>query len=181
MPANRDIAASAGRPSMTPGRLEARSLDNPAAALGVAASYLMTRPAFARLTFGHWTRVLAGQVNRGHYVLVYEDGDVVGFAGWALASAEGAQAWLDGGADSTAEDGRTGDCIVVSAWAASTPEAHRVLVDHVRRVAAGKRAVYARRTYRDRRSRPVRLRVNQLAQHELAKPAERADCQAAMS
>jgi hemolysin-activating ACP:hemolysin acyltransferase len=176
-----DIGASAARP-IAPRRLEARTFDNAATALGIAASYLMTRPAFARLAFGHWTRVLAGQINRGHYVFVYQDDDVVGFAGWALASAQDAEAWLDGDSGSPPNGGRDGDCIVVNAWAASTPAAHRVLVDHVHRVAAGKRAVYAKRIYRDRRSRPLR-RVNQFAQQHsaAAAAAERPDYQQAMS
>jgi hemolysin-activating ACP:hemolysin acyltransferase len=188
MPMATDTApgASAARPVAPGGRLEARTLGDPATALGIAASYLMTRPAFARLAFGHWTRVLAGQINRGHYVFVYEKNEVVGFAGWALANAEDAQAWLDRDSASPPNEGRSGDCIVVNAWAASTPGAHRVLVDHVQRVAAGKRAVYAKRIYRDRRSRPLR-RVNQLAQQHhaaaaaAAAAAERPDVQRATS
>jgi len=169
-----DLEPSAGRTNAPDRRLRTRTFDNPAAALGIAVSYLMTRPAFARLAFGHWTRVLVGQINRGHYVFAYDADQVVGFAGWALAGADDAEAWLDGDAGARADGGRTGDCIVVNAWAANSPEAHRLLVDHVRRVAAGKRAVYAKRIYRDRRS-PTRLRVNHLVQQHLATAAERPD------
>ena len=41
-------------------------------ALGVAVSYLMAKPAFARLGFGHWAGVLTGQINRDHYFLVFD-------------------------------------------------------------------------------------------------------------
>ena len=37
------------------------------AALGLAVSHLMTKPAFANLKFGEWSRILVGQINRGHY------------------------------------------------------------------------------------------------------------------
>lgn len=36
--------------------------ENPAYALGLAVNYLMTSPAFTRQPFGHWARVLAGQI-----------------------------------------------------------------------------------------------------------------------
>ena len=145
-------------PDTPGGRLQLRRFDNAATALGTAVSYLMTTPAFARRAFGHWTRVLVGQINRGHYVFVYDADEVVGFAAWVLANAD-AEAWLDGEPDS-AGAGRTGDCIVVNAGAASTPAAHRLLLDHLHQVAAGKRAVCARRICRDRRARPIRLRIN---------------------
>ncbi len=45
---------------------------------------LMTKPAFANLRFGDWSRILAGQINRGHYALVVDKtNNVHGFAGWA--------------------------------------------------------------------------------------------------
>jgi hemolysin-activating ACP:hemolysin acyltransferase len=137
-------------------RLRLRQSDNAATALGVAVSYLMTRPAFARLTFGHWSRVLVGQINRGHYVFVYDADQVAGFAGWALASAADAQAWVDGNAAAGSGNGLTGDCLVVNAWAANSPAVQRLLADHLHRIAADKRVVYPRRVYRDRRTRPAR-------------------------
>ena len=39
---------------------------NAAAALGLAVSHLMVKPAFANLRFGDWSRVLTGQINRKH-------------------------------------------------------------------------------------------------------------------
>ena len=36
-------------------------------ALGLAVNHLMTKPAFANLRFGDWSRILVGQINRKHY------------------------------------------------------------------------------------------------------------------
>ena len=40
---------------------------DPYIALGLAVSHLMTKPAFASLRFGDWSRILTGQINRKHY------------------------------------------------------------------------------------------------------------------
>ena len=45
---------------------------NPYIALGMAVSHLMTKPAFANLQFGDWSRVLTGQINRKHYCFVVD-------------------------------------------------------------------------------------------------------------
>ena len=41
-------------------------------ALGLAVDHLMSKPAFASLPFGEWSRVLVGQINRGHYVFAVD-------------------------------------------------------------------------------------------------------------
>src|SRR6476661_7178952 len=69
----------------------------PSAALGLAVSHLMVKPAFASLKFGDWSRILVGQINRGHYRFAIDaDNRVQGFMGWALASREHAEAWVEG-------------------------------------------------------------------------------------
>lgn len=55
-------------------------------ALGRAVAFFMTDPDFARLPFGHWSRVLVGQIKRKHLVFILRGETVVGFGGWALAS-----------------------------------------------------------------------------------------------
>ena len=52
---------------MPDGKLRIVKPANPAAALGLAVSHLMVKPAFANLKFGDWSRILVGQINRGHY------------------------------------------------------------------------------------------------------------------
>ena len=102
-------------------KLEATTLDSRAVALGVAVNFTMTKPAFARLPFGHWSRVLAGQIKRGHYFFVMSGRTVLGFCGWSLASREDAEAWLAGNSPSGLDEGGTGDCLMLNAWMATAP------------------------------------------------------------
>jgi hypothetical protein len=60
-------AAQQGRPALRLFRPE-----SPTVALGLAVSHLMTKPAFAQLKFGDWSRVLVGQINRKHYRFVLD-------------------------------------------------------------------------------------------------------------
>ena len=126
----------------------------------------MGKPAFARLGFGHWAGVLTGQINRDHYFLVFDGSEVVGFAGWALADAAEAEAWLAGLPAALSEQGKDGTAVILNAWAADTPAANRRLLEEMRRVGAGRDAVYARRDYPDGRTRPVKMRIrNSLTMH----------------
>ena len=71
--------------------------ENPYVALGLAVSYMMTKPAFAALRFGDWSRVLVGQINRKHYYFVIGGkNQVEGFLGWAVTTEEKAEAWVEG-------------------------------------------------------------------------------------
>lgn len=129
-----------------------------AAALGLAVSHLMTKPAFAALPFGSWSRVLVGQINRGHYQLVVDDtGQVVGFLGWAATSEANAEAWVRGHAEMP--ELRDGDCIVINAWSADDSTANRLVLAAARLVIRDKRLVYFKRHYKDGRTRPMRLAV----------------------
>ena len=72
-----------------------------------------------------------------------------------VASAAEAEAWAAGAAEPPGA-GREGEVIVISAWAAASPAANRLLLRAMRRE-GGDRAVYASREYPDGRIRPVRL------------------------
>jgi hemolysin-activating ACP:hemolysin acyltransferase len=143
-------------------RLRAETFPNRAAALGAAVNFTMTKPAFARLPFGHWARVLTGQINRGHYFFVFREKTVVGFCGWSLANKEDAEAWLKGGSPPGLEDGKTGECLMLNAWVAANPAANRFIFDHLRVVGKGKYALYGKRDYPDGRTRRLRLLGNQV-------------------
>lgn len=133
---------------------------NPAAALGLATSHLMTKPAFAQLRFGAWSRVLVGQVNRGHYRLVMDgDHQVHGFLGWALCSEAAAEAWL-AGRDLPSAQAREGDCVLFNAWSADTPAVHRLVLVAARGAMLGRRLACFRRVYPDGTSRATRMPVN---------------------
>ncbi|MBX9774265.1 MAG: toxin-activating lysine-acyltransferase [Xanthobacteraceae bacterium] len=134
----------------------------PAAALGLAVSHLMTKPAFARLAFGDWSRILVGQINRKHYCFVVDgSGQVQGFMGWALANEEHAKAWADGRRPLTFEDSRSGDHVVVNAFSANSTRVTRFLIDEARRVFKDKSALYFKRHYKDGTTRIVRVPVNE--------------------
>ena len=148
--------------------------DSPAVALGLAVNHLMTKPAFAQLSFGDWSRILVGQINRKHYCFVVDGkNQIQGFVGWALASKETAEAWVEGRGAVSYGDSLQGDCVIINAWTASTPEANRFLVSQARKVIDGKDTVYFKRHYKDGSTRPVRLRVNDFVARHLGR-AERA-------
>ncbi|WP_425410222.1 toxin-activating lysine-acyltransferase [Hyphococcus sp.] len=144
---------------------------NPYAALGRAVGYLMTKPNFKELKFGFWSRTLAGQINRNHYFLAAEEGKIVGFVGWALVSEEMAKAWLNGNADFDSVDCKSGDCMVINAWAADTNAVNRFNLREIRRHLVGLEAAYAKRFYKNGRVRPLRVGITDLVEVHLEKGA----------
>lgn len=130
---------------------------NPHLALGMAVEFLMVDPAFGKLGFGHWSRVLAGQINRGHFMFVAEGGRIVAFAGWALATRANAEAWLSNRRDLSYADSLAGEVVVLNAWKATTTAAHHYLVAALRPKMRSRTAIYAKRVRRDGKVRLVRL------------------------
>ena len=174
-------AATTAAPFSPDADLKVFQPPNPCVALGLAVSHLMTKPAFANLRFGDWSRVLTGQINRKHYCFAIDgNNQVQGFMGWALTSKEKAEAWVEGRGGLAFEDSRDGDCVIFNAWTASTPEANRFLVAQARRIIDGKDTVYFKRHYKDGSTRPARLRVNDFVARHLARE-ERAAPRAAFA
>jgi Tfp pilus assembly protein PilF/hemolysin-activating ACP:hemolysin acyltransferase len=131
---------------------------DPATALGMAVEFLMKQPVFAGLPFGEWAQVLVGQINRGHFFFaVDEQHGVHGMFGWALTSEAIAEAWVTGRGVLRSEDCRDGDCVIINVLAADNAEADRVLAEEGIKVLAGKRLFFAKRYYRNGRTRPVRM------------------------
>ena len=149
--------------------------DKPAIALGLAVNYLMTKPAFANLRFGDWSRILVGQINRGHYCFVIDGADrIQGFAGWALTTKEKAEAWVEGRRALSYEDSKAGDCLIFNGWAAENLRVHRYMVDEMRKLIKDRDTLYFKRYYKDGSSRPVRLSVNEfVASHIIRKTSSR--------
>ena len=155
-PVHRDISVVplAPRPDLKLFRPE-----SPYVALGLAVNHLMTKPAFANLKFGDWSRILVGQINRKHYCFVLDErNQVQGFVGWALTTQEHAEAWVEGRGAFSFEDSQAGDCIIFNAWAANSLKVNRFLLGEARKVIAGKDTVYFKRFYKDGSVRPARLR-----------------------
>ena len=166
-PATENTAALARAPL---NGLKALRHNDPFFALGLAVSYLMTKTPFCNLKFGDWSRILTGQINRGHYFFAMQDGRVVGFAGWALSGQEQAEAWLDG-QPADLGDGLAGDCVIINIWEASSDAANAFMRTQMRKLCAGQRMLYAKRVYANGKTRPVRLKLNQFAAQYAAERA----------
>lgn len=159
--------------AVSPAGLRLFRPNNAALALGLAVSHMMTKPAFAQLRFGEWSRVLAGQVNRGHYHFVIDaQGKVAGFLGWAYTSIERAEAWVEGRGNFSDAEAKDGPGVVFNVWSAGVPEATPVLLEAARRAVEGRAMIYFKRYYKDGRSRPVRLRVTDIIAGHLARSSE---------
>jgi hemolysin-activating ACP:hemolysin acyltransferase len=139
-----------------------------AAALGLAVSHLMVKPAFANLKFGDWSRILVGQINRGHYCFALDgENQVQGFMGWAFADKDKAEAWVEGRRPLSFEDSRNGDCMVINAWSANSTRVMRFLLAEARRIGSTKTTVYFKRHYKDGTTRPARVAVNAFVQSHI--------------
>jgi hemolysin-activating ACP:hemolysin acyltransferase len=150
--------------------------DNPASALGIAVNHLMTKPAFANLRFGDWSRILVGQINRRHYCFVVDDNrEIRGFVGWALTSRENAEAWVEGRRSLSYEDSKAGDCVIINAWSADDGRVHRLLLDATRKLTKDKHTIYFKRHYGDGSTRPVRLNVNDFVVAHLSRNGKEHD------
>lgn len=146
--------------------LEASKPQNTVFALGLAVSYLMTKKAFANQQFGTWSRVLVGQLNRGHYLFIHRGQKVVGFAGWSITNTRRAEDWLANIADIPFNESTEGDCFIFNAWSADDFRAHRFLLDQMRPIFAQCKVIYYKRVYPNKGTRPVRLTVNEfVAKH----------------
>ena len=148
---------------------------DPRVALARAVELCARHEAFAERNFGHWARVLIGQVNRGQYRFVVPCGPagaedrVAGFAGWFRTGEAAAERWLAG---APIGNDAAGDCIVLNALAAEAPGAIAALLGEARSLAAAPYTLYAKRAYPGGRTRPVRIRV---AARDGAPPAPPAD------
>jgi hemolysin-activating ACP:hemolysin acyltransferase len=156
--------ATESKPTEQPAQrpeLRAFRPDNAYVALGMAVSHLMTKPAFAALRFGDWSRILVGQINRKHFMFAIDaNNQIQGFVGWAVTSKDKAEAWVEGRAPLAYNDSQEGDCVVFNAFAANSGKIRRFLINESRKVANGKDTVYFKRHYKNGTTRPVRLPVN---------------------
>jgi hemolysin-activating ACP:hemolysin acyltransferase len=148
--------------------------ENPQLALGLAVSHLMTKPAFANLQFGEWSRILVGQINRRHFAFAVDlERRVVGFAGWALATRDKAEAWVEGRSALSYQDSLHGECLLFNCWSADNFKVHRFMVDEARKLIVDKETMYFKRYYKDGTSRPVRLNVNEFVDDHIARKTEK--------
>ena len=144
-------------PPLASPRLETVTLPSAEAALAVLVQLSLQAPAFAGQRFGLWARVLIGQVNRRHYLILLQDGRPVGFGGWFPARRTEAEAWLLHNADIPVAPESEADCAVVNAFMAPSAQAGRFLRDAM--LARGRRfgTLYGKRVLPGGRRRLVRL------------------------
>ncbi len=80
-----------------------------------------------------------------------------------------AEQWVEGRAGLRNDECREGDCVIVNAFAAETGGANRFIVNTMRKLFASKRTLYFKRHYRDGRTRPTRLSVNDFVAGHVAR------------
>jgi hemolysin-activating ACP:hemolysin acyltransferase len=148
--------------------LRSGRLDDDYKALGLAVSLMMVDPSFSRLPFGHWSRILTGQIRRKHYLFASEGKTVTGFLGWALTDEESAEKWLHKRSEISFEASQDGDCVLINAWLAKTERTNRFLLKQMRSIGRDRRLVYAKRFYKDGRVRPLKLSVNAFVTRHIA-------------
>ncbi len=148
--------------------IRAGRLDDDYKALGLAVSLMMADPSFGRLPFGHWSKILTGQIRRKHYLFASEGKDVTGFLGWALTDEANADRWLTQRGEISFEDSQNGDCVLINAWLAKSDRTNRFLLDQLRVIGRDQRLVYAKRFYKDGRVRPLKLTVNAFVDRHIA-------------
>lgn len=135
-----------------------RALRNssPHLAAGISMSLMMGHPGFDNRTFGGMARMIAGHVNRGHYFIVFRDGQPKGLVGWAFTTRTAATAWRDGDG-SLIGDGRDGDSVIFNVWVTDGPDMNSFLVRTMREEFREKRLLVARRIYADGRQKPITI------------------------
>ena len=151
------LASGANAPPQPEAGLRVGRLRDPTLALGAAVEALMGAPAFASQPFGAWSRVLIGQVNRGHYALARRAGTTVGFVGYARVAHETAERWLHAGVPLGSRDCQGGPVILINAWTARDRPASLALRQWLRAACPDAETVVARRLYPDNCAKVVRL------------------------
>jgi hemolysin-activating ACP:hemolysin acyltransferase len=133
------------------GNLRAFRMAAPEQALSVLVQLSLSAPAFSSQRFGTWARVLIGQVNRGDYLILSQDGRPVGFAGWFLARKADAEAWLEHEVDIPVAPAEEADCAVLNAFMAPSPDATRYLHETCMKQAPMISMIYAKRVKQGKR------------------------------
>ena len=102
--------------------MHCRQFDDPIIAFGQAVNLLRRVTPFASYSFGRFTNVLKGQIEREHYVFTMEEDRPIGYVGWALCAEDIARGWIEGRLVPSFAQCSTGDCWVGITLYASTTE-----------------------------------------------------------
>ncbi|MCR8550655.1 hypothetical protein M4578_22760 [Salipiger sp. P9] len=151
-----NAGASDEPPLAATGPFQALRNNNGHLAAGHAMALLMGHPVFANRRFGGLARLIAGQVNRGHYYILFRDQKPAGFLGWAYTDEAPARAWLAGDG-SRVGNGTSGDSAVFNIWVTDGPDMNSFALRTMRREFHDKRLIVARRLYADGRVKPLSI------------------------
>lgn len=132
---------------------------HPTLGLGIVLSLLGRLEPFARAPLGLRSRLTAGEIARGHHLLVLDHGTPVAYAGWAACTTEQAERYL-GAEGISALDMRqhSGEVVAFLTLAAVSPAARQALHLAVRAALPG-RPYVARRLHTAARGAPERPMV----------------------
>jgi hemolysin-activating ACP:hemolysin acyltransferase len=139
-------------PSAAPAPLEIRRHDSDIHALGMAVNLLRFSEPFSGYAFGPFAGNLMGQIRRKHYFFTLSGKQVLGYAGWALCSAEVAEAWLAERYTPRFEECVDGPVFVGLTWFSAAPRVSFFQARALRRLFPGQRGLW-RRDYGARRRR----------------------------
>jgi len=132
-------------------------------ALGLSIEVTARHDAYGGIPFAEWVQILVGQIARNHYFFVIDgSGNVVGYAGWAVADRDEAVAWLEKGKALPHDRCREGDCVILNAWVADNAAVRNFMIEHAGAELDGQKMLFAKRVYPDGKVRAVKLPVDEL-------------------
>src|SRR5205085_11896204 len=138
--------------TLTVGRFQDRYV-----ALGRIVSFLRDASPFTSYRFGAFVATVEGQIERGHYLAVLRDEEVVGYLGYALCDERIAQAWLEGRYVPTLDECRNGDVLVAMTMHTTSREVFAFLIREGRRLLPKVKTVFRRHYGQDRPERLGRI------------------------
>lgn len=149
-------AAAARFAARCPGHRVARAV-NLAFALGLVLPLLARTAPFSRAPLGLRVPLTAGELARGHHLIVLRDqAGAVAYAGWAACTAEQGQRFLGPqGVGALDFARREGEAIAFLTWTAADPAAMDALKTAMRALHAGTR-YFARRSHAAAEGAPTR-------------------------
>lgn len=118
-------------------------------ALGTICFFMAGTEPFAEFPMGHWVDTFWGFVRRDHYFFSMQDDRIVGFTGWALASHDAAQDWVQGRRILSYEECLDGPCVLVMASHGLNSRIVRFYSHVIRATYADRETIFWKRPVRD--------------------------------
>ena len=136
------------------------SNSNGYAALGKAVELQSQHPAFGNRPFGEWSKILMGQINRGHFAFIACEDKITGFIGWLRTDRASGEAWLRENKHVKDPNVPMGEAVVVNAIQAEDRGALRLIRAKATELEKPPFTIYAKRFYKDGTIRPLTYDVS---------------------